>query len=662
MRCLIKILFTLLLFSNLKAQLLFYQDTYKGGVTSDGRAYLGFDYLQPDTIDFKLNIPSGATIRKAFLISKGILWKEEISSKDSPLFVNLNNHTLTIDSSCRVTNFYFTGGTYMWGVNIDVTAYIQTTANRLIIPCQNCLLSADTSRHFVYNGFLLVVMYEVPSFPVVNPVIFLNNTPYNTTKSYSLSTFNKINTTKDVGLSVYTVDPDNDSITFNLSSTLGNTYLGSIGINYTSLVPDSFYHYAPGSFYYENNTLFGLKDDNPNNGFDTTDALVNIKNYVANNTQSFVVNTTASIFSGTHDLGYDEIDAFILAYSSQCSARSVKDTTVSYTICSGSNPVTLAVNSNTANNTYSWYATDGSLSTSTTASVTVTPTVTTTYIAYVDSAGCNHTEHFKVNVYSLPQIDSVYTTDIICGNNSILGLATIKAQNGTKPYQYSTVGTNQASPTFSNIPVGTYTVSVTDSLGCQSTTKNFTITQINTAQANFTIQPDTACAPASIYFNNTSNTNFNEWYVNGDSINAQNLNYTFTDTGTYHVTLIGWRNLRMCSDTLTKSVHIKDCPPDSIHITVPNIFSPNADGINDSWQLVISSYQYTVSNYQCTVYDRWGIKVFETSNLSQAWDGRSTGGLACSAGAYFYIIKLTATNSKGVSEQKDFKGYLELVR
>jgi gliding motility-associated-like protein len=118
----------------------------------------------------------------------------------------------------------------------------------------------------------------------------------------------------------------------------------------------------------------------------------------------------------------------------------------------------------------------------------------------------------------------------------------------------------------------------------------------------------------------------------------------------------------MCSDTLTKSVHVKDCPPDSIHITVPNIFSPNADGINDSWQLVISSYQYTVSNYQCTVYDRWGIKVFETSTLSQAWDGRSTGGLACSAGAYFYIIKLTATNSKGVIEQKDFKGYLELVR
>ncbi|HTA61330.1 MAG TPA: hypothetical protein VK835_02695 [Bacteroidia bacterium] len=33
-----------------------------------------------------------------------------------------------------------------------------------------------------------------------------------------------------------------------------------------------------------------------------------------------------------------------------------------------------------------------------------------------------------------------------------------------------------------------------------------------------------------------------------------------------------------------------------------------------------------------------------------------------SAGTYYYIIKLTATNSKGVSEQKDYTGYLELVR
>jgi hypothetical protein len=171
-------------------------------------------------------------------------------------------------------------------------------------------MANDTSRHFVYVGFLLVVMYELPSLPIVNPVIFLNNITDNSSLAYSFMGLNKINTSNDVGLSVYTVNPDNDSITYNLVSSLGNNYLGSIGLSYIG-VPDTNFFYAPGSFYYENNTLFGLKDDNPNNGFDTTDALVDIKNYVANNAQTFTINTTQTVWAGCYDL----TDAFILAYT-----------------------------------------------------------------------------------------------------------------------------------------------------------------------------------------------------------------------------------------------------------------------------------------------------------------------------------------------------------
>ena len=63
-------------------------------------------------------------------------------------------------------------------------------------------------------------------------------------------------------------------------------------------------------------------------------------------------------------------------------------------------------------------------------------------------------------------------------------------------------------------------------------------------------------------------------------------------------------------------------------IIVPNIFSPNADGINDTWQPVLSSGQLSLINYACTVYDRWGIKVFESSispgMTGNAWDGHTT--------------------------------------
>ena len=100
-------------------------------------------------------------------------------------------------------------------------------------------------------------------------------------------------------------------------------------------------------------------------------------------------------------------------------------------------------------------------------------------------------------------------------------------------------------------------------------------------------------------------------------------------------------------------------------VSVPNIFSPNADGINDTWQLLVSSGQLSLINYTCTVYDRWGIKVFDTSasapdNMAgAAWDGHTTAGLAASEGTYYYVISYTDAKT---NEHKTLKGFLELVR
>ena len=98
-------------------------------------------------------------------------------------------------------------------------------------------------------------------------------------------------------------------------------------------------------------------------------------------------------------------------------------------------------------------------------------------------------------------------------------------------------------------------------------------------------------------------------------------------------------------------------------VSVPNIFSPNADGINDSWQLIISSGALSILNYQCTVYDRWGAKVFDSSTspgmTGNAWDGHTTSGLAASEGTYYYVISYTDAKT---NEPKNLKGFLELVR
>jgi len=661
-RCLLFTFYLLLITCGSKAQLLFYQDTYKGGVSFDGRAYEGFDYLAPDTIIFQNSVSIGSTLKKAYLISQR-LNSFNISDPpitDIPLHIIFNNNNIIIDSADIVANYYNCNYSNPSGslstIVKDITAFAINSNNTLITPCQGCNVQNGQA---VYDGFYLMLLYANNSMPTINTVVFLNNQTNNTIMQHNFTGLNPINTSNDVGLSITNNDAPkfyNDQCNYALNNG-SNTYnLGSI---YTST--EIGMHKLPGSFYYENNTLTGLVDDINSPFIDSTDALANIKTYLSNNTTTFSLTSTGNVANACED----ERVMYILAYSSPCPARSNKDTVISYNpICSGGN---VQLNG-TSIGTYSWSAPSNSLNNYNIPNPIANPTVTTTYVALVDSNGCKHTEHFKVNIYATPKTDSVKTTIGTCG--VIAATATIIAMVGS-PTSYTLNNVVQSSPTFTNLAAGTYTFALSNSFGCSYISpKSFIIKDTNIAQAHFFLTPVSGCEPLSVYCGNTSNntgnvTNAYVWYVNNDSATTQNLNYTFTDTGKFTITLLAYETLRQCSATATQTLLVKYCPPpppDSIQIIVPNVFSPNADGINDTWQLIVYNFNYTISNYECLIYDRWGIKIFETNNINTAWDGKTTSGITSSAGTYYYIIKLIATNSKGVSKQKDFKGYLELVR
>lgn len=89
-------------------------------------------------------------------------------------------------------------------------------------------------------------------------------------------------------------------------------------------------------------------------------------------------------------------------------------------------------------------------------------------------------------------------------------------------------------------------------------------------------------------------------------------------------------------------------------INIPNIFTPNNDGINDDFK--ITTKKITAIN--CKIYDRWGILVGELKRINDKWDGHTTSGQEVSNGVYFYILSATGEDSKVY----DKKGYIELVR
>jgi len=88
----------------------------------------------------------------------------------------------------------------------------------------------------------------------------------------------------------------------------------------------------------------------------------------------------------------------------------------------------------------------------------------------------------------------------------------------------------------------------------------------------------------------------------------------------------------VCADTMTKTVFAYGT--DQSYLYIPKAFTPNGDGKNDFF--VISGYNRCLL-YHVDIFNRWGQKVFETSDISVPWDGTFNGKLV-EEGTYVYII------------------------
>ena len=91
-------------------------------------------------------------------------------------------------------------------------------------------------------------------------------------------------------------------------------------------------------------------------------------------------------------------------------------------------------------------------------------------------------------------------------------------------------------------------------------------------------------------------------------------------------------------------------------VQLPNVFSPNNDGKNDIFYL--EGLDVCVENYEMFVYDRWGVKIFESTNINVQWDGRLLSGKEAKDGTYYYIFNVKNING----EQEKVSGFITVVR
>jgi gliding motility-associated-like protein len=130
------------------------------------------------------------------------------------------------------------------------------------------------------------------------------------------------------------------------------------------------------------------------------------------------------------------------------------------------------------------------------------------------------------------------------------------------------------------------------------------------------------------------------WEIDGEVLLNPELQLDFQPNSTVPVRLV-LQDADGCTyiaDTLLRFGQGK-----LAHLRVPNVFSPNNDGVNDLWQPETNNPDCLE---QLQIFNRWGVQVFETPQPALGWDGRDQDGKAAPEGVYVFILRLHDGNER----------------
>jgi gliding motility-associated-like protein len=89
------------------------------------------------------------------------------------------------------------------------------------------------------------------------------------------------------------------------------------------------------------------------------------------------------------------------------------------------------------------------------------------------------------------------------------------------------------------------------------------------------------------------------------------------------------------ADSMEVKVNISES-----YLAVPNVFTPNGDGMNDEFRVAYRS----LKEFHIWVYNRWGKLVYESTDPAKGWDG-TINGRPAAEGAYFYVVRAKGTDA-----------------
>ncbi|THU39272.1 T9SS type B sorting domain-containing protein [Niastella caeni] len=207
--------------------------------------------------------------------------------------------------------------------------------------------------------------------------------------------------------------------------------------------------------------------------------------------------------------------------------------------------------------------------------------------------------------------------------------------------------------TYNNTGVYTVTLIVSSQGKCSDTLVQTNLINVKEyPEASFTVSPvenvPIEMHLANFAFANTSKgaTTYKWDFGDGSYFpSTANASHQYQYPGNYTVTLHAINDIG-CEDTAVRKFLM--VIPDKVLI-VPNVFSPNGDGINDKWEI---AGLRGVTNCSVEIFNRWGQSIYNSNGYSTPWDG-SWKGKPVPIATYYYVIK-TAT--------RNYNGWVAIVR
>jgi len=281
-----------------------------------------------------------------------------------------------------------------------------------------------------------------------------------------------------------------------------------------------------------------------------------------------------------------------------------------------------------------------------------------------DANGCSHAIDFTINEPPALELVEFGFEPALCrlfSYQSGNGVVYVSANGGTPDYDYEWMNLADLSTTdnstWGGLNPGVYEITVTDQNGCElvdyitldslnpiadfdviSDQLNADLQGTAVVDVNFINQSENFASETDPFSDTTFYWYFDippyDWILSDDYF--EQFDRSYPDSGTYNVCLVAI-NKNGCVDTTCKDLQIFDQPV----LITPNVFTPNGDQNNDLFFFP----NIAIKEFNAVVVNRWGVKVFEFTDITQGWDGTDSNGDPCPDGVYFFKYTGTATNS-----------------